>query len=332
MPAERNPGAFHGVSAFNIRQDPDVSPKDSYSTVFGQTLARAATQDNRICAVTAAMKYGTGLQYFKKLHPERFFDVGIAEGHAVTFAAGLAREGLLPVVAIYSTFLQRSYDQIIHDVMLGKMNVLFAIDRAGLVPDDGDTHQGIYDAAYLSQQSGMPVVSPGNYAELRWWLKKLLAEGEGPRAIRYPRGTEAKSLADKECTGLAYDKLLNAPGANTALVTYGSETPEALEAARQLEGEAACYQMVVINPVPQGLVDELLSYQHVVFAEEGIRQGGIGEHVAVQLYQRGFKGSFRHIAVPETGVDHATVDLLRQQLGLDADSLVQAVREEQEKG
>ncbi|MEG2834380.1 MAG: 1-deoxy-D-xylulose-5-phosphate synthase, partial [Ruthenibacterium sp.] len=156
IPAEENPGEFHGVSAFDVNHitDPDMAPDSSFSTVFGEHLAKLAEDNPNICAITAAMKYGTGLQYFYRQHKERFFDVGMAEQHAVTFAAGLAASGMQPVVSIYSTFLQRAYDQIIHDVNLQKLNVLFAIDRAGFVPGDGETHQGIYDAAFLSELDG----------------------------------------------------------------------------------------------------------------------------------------------------------------------------------
>ena len=188
QPAEMNPGNYHGVSAFDPdgMPDPEVAPKESFSTVFGKLLVQEGTQNPKLCAITAAMKYGTGLQFFAHRHPQRFFDVGMAEQHAVTFAAGLASQGMLPVVCIYSTFLQRSYDQIIHDVNLLKENVLFAIDRAGFVPADGETHQGIYDAAFLSQLN-IPVYAPSNYEELQYWLHYLLQDTiSGPRAIRYP--------------------------------------------------------------------------------------------------------------------------------------------------
>ena len=202
-PAESNPGNFHGVSTFDLVNsipDPEVAPKESFSTVFGNVLNKEGAENQKICAITAAMKYGTGLQFFAHTHPKRFFDVGMAEQHAVTFAAGLASQGMLPVVCIYSTFLQRSYDQIIHDVNLLKENVVLAIDRAGFVPADGETHQGIFDPAFLSQV-GIPVYSPSNYAELRHWLPILLSdEMQGPRAIRYPRGGE--SAADRKSTRL----------------------------------------------------------------------------------------------------------------------------------
>ena len=174
-PAEENPGEFHGVSAFDPEHvlDPDLAPSASFSTEFGQKLVELGKTHENLCAITAAMKYGTGLQFFYREFPKRFFDVGMAEQHAVTFAAGLASQGMLPVVGIYSTFLQRSYDQLIHDVKLMELPVILAVDRAGLVPGDGETHQGIHDVPFLSE-IGIPTICPCNYAELRYWLQKLV--------------------------------------------------------------------------------------------------------------------------------------------------------------
>lgn len=331
-PAENNPGAFHGVSAFDANHitDPDVSPQDSFSTQFGKALADLAKANPAVCGITAAMKYGTGLQYIKKAFPARFFDVGMAEEHAVTFAAGLARGGMAPVLAIYSTFLQRGYDQLIHDIMLQNLNVLLAIDRAGLVPGDGETHQGIYDAAYLSQQPGLLVVSPANYAELRHWLQQLVENHHAPRALRYPRGREHPALASKPCSGNAFDKIYESPGAQVALVTYGAQTAEVLSAAKGLalcDVKADAFQLVVINPLPDGLVAQLLRYKAILFAEEGIVSGGIGEHLAAALQTAGFKGAYRHIGVPPTGNDHASVEQLRRANGLDEQNLVRMAQE-----
>lgn len=332
-PAEENPGEFHGVSAFDLKAklDPDVSKEDSFSTVFGQKLAELGEKDTALCAVTAAMKYGTGLQYFYKRHKNRFFDVGMAEQHAVTFGAGLARGGLRPVVAIYSTFLQRGYDQLIHDVHLQGLDVLFAIDRAGLVPGDGETHQGIYDAAYLSQLEHMRVVSPANYAELCFWLERALYQWNGPRAIRYPRGKEDEALAALGCTGKAFDMYCAAGQADTVIVSYSGEAAQALQAA-ELAGQQGLWadvcKLCVIHPLPDGLTDVLVSYRTILFAEEGIAAGGIGEHLCAALLRRGWRGRWRHIAVPNTGIDHATVPQLRQALGLDAQGLLRVLKEE----
>lgn len=331
-PAEQNPAAFHGVSSFDANNitDPDVAPSDSFSTRFGTQLAELAENNPRVCAITAAMKYGTGLQFFKKQHPARFFDVGMAEEHAVTFAAGLAKGGFLPVVCIYSTFLQRAYDQIIHDVMLQKLDVLFAIDRAGLVPGDGDTHQGIYDAAFLSQHMQIPIFSPANYSELAYWLPRLLSDYSGPRAIRYPRGGECDASVKLVCTGNLYDKRISFKDPSAAIVTYGAEIGEAIRAAEMLEEQgthADVYQMVSINPIPEGLIQDLLQYPVLLFAEEGICRGGIGEHLAVQMYGAGYRGTFLHTAVPEQGNDHATVPEMRAAVGLDAEGLAKKLLE-----
>ncbi len=329
-PAEQNPGAFHGVPAFNAQmvRDPDIAPDDSFTSMFGKALAHEADENPHICAITAAMKYGTGLQYFKKAHGERFFDVGMAEEHAVTFTGGLAAEGMLPVLAIYSTFLQRGYDQIIHDIMLMKRNVLLAVDRAGFVPGDGETHQGIYDAAFLSQHPGMVVASPANYSETEYWLHKLLAEYGSPRALRYPRGKQLPALGDISATGRPWDKLTSAKKPKAAIVSYGVQAADALAAADLLEVQKIStdvYKMVVINPIDEALVAELCAYPLVLFAEEGVRQGGIGEHMAAKLLEAGYAGKYIHRAIDENCLPHATVPELRRKTGLDAEALREAV-------
>ncbi len=330
-PAESNPGAFHGVGAFNARSiaDPDAAPQNSFSTVFGQQLAELGEANPCICAITAAMKYGTGLQYFKKAHPDRFFDVGMAEEHAVTFASGLASQGYVPVVAIYSTFLQRSYDQIIHDAVLGKHNILFAVDRAGLVAGDGETHQGIYDAAFFSQQPDMPIISPANFAQLRYWLDKLLTQYTVPRVLRYPRGEESPAFAPAEtCSGRLYEVYAAQASAKTAIVTYGIETAQArMAAARLAEAGVATdvVQLVQINPLPDDLLAKLQSYDALLFAEEGIVHGGIGEHLAADLLTRHYKGRYKLCGISRNSVPHATYEELLAQNGLDGESLAKAL-------
>ena len=330
-PAEDNPGEFHSVSAFDLNHltNPEVSPSDSFSACFGNELSRLADQETRLCAITAAMKYGTGLNFFKKAHPDRFFDVGMAEEHAVTFAAGLASQELLPVVAIYSTFFQRAYDQMIHDVSLMRLNVLFAVDRAGLVPGDGETHQGIYDPGYFSQ-IGIPTYSPANYAELRHWLGKLVREARGPRAIRYPRGTESPALAALECTGNPYDFIHTVPNARIALVSYGAESEEIIAAADLLAQQGIqsdCCKLVQIYPLPKGLCEELQRYDTILFAEDSVLTGGIGQQLAFALQQRGWQGRFLLHAVDNTHLLHANVPQLRRDQALDAAALVQAIQQ-----
>lgn len=351
-PAERNSGQFHGVSAFAL-DDPDLtppSPSKSFSGIFGQELTELGKKDTRICAVTAAMKYGTGLQDFAHAYRARFFDVGMAEQHAVTFAAGLASSGFLPVVAIYSTFLQRSYDQIIHDVNLLKEPVLFAVDRAGLVPGDGETHQGIYDPAFFSQ-IGIPTWSPANYEELRVCLRNCLAHATGPQAIRYPRGSQSPRLEALGCDGEPYRKVAEkaeetlaaneagTPGyredggrqageKKTALVSYGSETEDVLDGARLLARQGIgcdCYKLLQIYPIPEGLIPTLQKYDVILFAEEGIGRGGIGEHLAFALQRSGWKGQYLYAGVDNEKLTHATVPELKKRMGLDGESLAEMV-------
>ena len=337
QPAEVNPGNYHGVSAFDPdgMPDPEVAPKESFSTVFGNALVEEGTQNQNICAITAAMKYGTGLQFFAHSHPERFFDVGMAEQHAVTFAAGLASQGMLPVVCIYSTFLQRSYDQIIHDVNLLKENVVFAIDRAGFVPADGETHQGIYDPAFLSQ-IGMLLYAPSNYQELTYWLHQLLdGQFHGPRAIRYPRGGECTELAAFGCSGRDYDFLMQTEDATIVLVSYADELAELLCAAEQLKQKGIqcdVLKLVKLYPFTEKLIEELLNYKIILFAEECVANGSIGEHLGYTLQQKGWNGRFIHCAVRDACLPHATVAQIKQATGLDAEHLVQAVQTAVMKG
>lgn len=329
-PAERNPGEFHGVSSFvPDGLDPDNAPAESFSTAFGKQLCALGEQDHRVCAITAAMKYGTGLQYFYRQFPDRFFDVGMAEQHAVTFAAGLASQDMCPVVALYSTFLQRSYDQMIHDVKLLNEHVLIAVDRAGLVPGDGETHQGVYDPAFLSQ-IGIATWSPANYAELAFCLEQGLLHSEGPCAVRYPRGAESQILKTLDCTGNAYDCIYKADNAKVALVSYGSETEDVLQACRNLNEQGIpcdCYKLLQIWPIADRLIPTLAAYQTVLFAEECVQAGGIGEHVESMLYGQSWRGKYLHCAVNPRKLTHASVPQLKKIMQLDAESLTKTIKE-----
>lgn len=327
--AEENPGEFHAVSSIDLNHltDPELSPKDSFSTVFGSTLAELGDQEPRLCAITAAMKYGTGLNFFKHAHEERFFDVGMAEEHAVSFAAGLASQGLLPVVAIYSTFFQRAYDQIIHDVNLMKLDVLFAVDRAGLVPGDGETHQGIYDTAFFSQ-IGIPVYAPVNYEELRYWLRYLVSEARGPRAIRYARGEQKPALAALECSGNLFDQIETRADARVAMVSYGAQTEEIIAACDLLQQQnvpSDCFKLVRLYPLPEGICEKLKRYDCILFAEDSVRTGSVGEQLCFALQQSGWRGTFLLRAVDNTHLLHANVPQLRRDQGLDAAALAAEV-------
>ena len=330
-PAEENPGEFHGVSAFDPEHvlDPDIAPSASFSTEFGQQLVELGKTHENLCAITAAMKYGTGLQFFYREFPKRFFDVGMAEQHAVTFAAGLASQGMLPVVGIYSTFLQRSYYQLIHDVKLMELPVILAVDRAGLVPGDGETHQAIHDVPFLSE-IGIPTVCPCNYAELRYWLQKLVEDWSGPRAIRYARGAEPAALAELGCTGQEFDRLLQQKGAQVALVSYGTLTEEVLKAEKILEQKGiACdvYKLTKLYPLPEGFANELAAHSCILFAEDSIRRGGVGSYLAEDLLEIGWQGKYLYRAIDRNCLPHGTVPQLRQVLGLTGEQLAEAVEE-----
>ena len=330
-PAEENPGEFHGVSSFDPSQitDPDVSPAASFSTVFGTHLCELAQTRSHVCAITAAMKYGTGLQYFYRQFPERFFDVGMAEQHAVTFAGGLASQGILPVVAIYSTFLQRSYDQMIHDVKLMELDVVFAVDRAGFVPGDGETHQGIHDPAYF-RQIGIPVYAPCNYDELRYWMEQLLDHCKGPRAIRYARGAQPDAVATLGCSKQLYDVYPSKGDASIALVTYGATVADVFQAQDLLAQDgmqADVFKLVRIHPLPEDFCQQLTRYRTIVFVEECVRAGGIGEAFKAALAEFKWTGSFIHKAVDYAGqVPHASVPEIKQVLGLDAQGIIRDIR------
>ncbi|MFR1809341.1 MAG: 1-deoxy-D-xylulose-5-phosphate synthase [Pygmaiobacter massiliensis] len=325
-PAEQNPGAFHGVSAFDTAQvpDPDDTITDSFSEAFGKKVTELAGNDTSICAITAAMKYATGLHHFKKAYRERFFDVGMAEQHSVTFAAGLAAKGMYPVVALYSTFLQRSFDQLIHDVNLQNSKLLIAIDRAGLVPGDGETHQGIYDVAFFSGLDRFSLYAPLNYAELDYWLEQLVEHKNGPAAIRYPKGAEDASLSAFGCDKSLYRRLAGDGNAETALVTYGAITAQALKAVQQCENNGQAidlYNLVQLAPIPAELVKALRRYPKVVLAEDAIAHGSVGTHLGDELLAAGYHGIYRHRGLPTTGIDHASVPELQKVYGLAAAEL-----------
>jgi 1-deoxy-D-xylulose-5-phosphate synthase len=330
-PASSHPERFHGTGPFDIQSGRPLAAKTAptYTDHFSGAICSLAEKNKKVVAITAAMPDGTGLNRFRKKFPERFFDVGMAEQHAVTFAAGLASQGMLPVVCIYSTFLQRSYDQIIHDVNLLRENVVFAIDRAGFVPADGETHQGIYDPAFLSQL-GMPLYAPSNYQELNYWLQQLLSDRfHGPRAIRYPRGGQDAALAEFGCTGEDYDFLRKADDATIVLVSYADELADLLQAERELQQKSiACdvIKAVKLYPFTGKMIADLSKYKIILFAEECIANGSIGEHLEYALQQNGWNGRFIHCAVRNACLPHASVAQIKQATGLDAAHLVQAVQ------
>jgi 1-deoxy-D-xylulose-5-phosphate synthase len=318
--AEENPGAYHGISKFDVETgNPDVTPSDSYSNRFGKALVKFAGTDNTICAITAAMKYGTGLQYFASKYPSRFFDVGIAEQHAVTFSAGLASQGMRPVFAVYSSFLQRGYDQIIHDCAIERQHVVFGVDRAGIVGDDGETHQGVFDVAFFSTVPGVTLYSPETYAELEISLQKALYDTEGVAAVRYPRGSQNVShrLVAKDKSDYLYQK----NGTQKLAVTYGRLTENVCKAAAQCS-DISVLKLIRILPIPEEAIEQIAAYPELYFFEEGIQNGGIGQQLICRLLERGYRGKVVLKAIDGEFVKQGDVQSVLKRYGLDVESMV----------
>ena len=335
--AESNPGAYHGVSKFDPKEQGSPLPSaDSFSDVFGRHLTRLAVEDSRICAVTAAMKYATGLYHFsRRLKGQgRFFDVGIAEGHGVTFCAGLAAKGLLPVFAVYSSFLQRGYDQLIHDCYIHPQHVVLAVDRAGLVGEDGETHHGVFDCAFLSSIPGACIYAPATYQELQLCLEEALYQNKGLCAVRYPRGAQPLLAAEYVTNGI--DAALTGPGrGRTLLVTYGrlyGEASRAHQALGEQEEKASLLKLTRVWPLEEAAVEAALAFDRVLFLEEGIRSGGIGEHFALALMERGYRGRIQIRAIDNRFIPQGSVEEQLQLVGLDAASIVKAVLQTGGKG
>lgn len=317
-PAEENPDSFHGVAPF----DPATGKAkreagENFSAVFGRTLTRLAGQDRRVCAVTAAMTGGTGLERFAQAFPDRFFDVGIAEGAAVSMAAGMAKQGALPVFAVYSTFLQRSYDMLLHDVAIDNLHVVLGVDRAGLVGDDGETHHGLFDVAYLDTVPNMTVLAPASFAELEVMLNRALFHLSGPVAVRYPRGGEGAYLG----SGGEEPAVILRQGSDITLVSYGTEINNVLEAARLLEAQGVQAEVVKINqltPLDSELVERSVSNTGVLLAaEEQCAQGCIGQRLAARLELSGILGKTVLVNCGKGFVPHGAASLLKRDLSLD---------------
>ncbi len=278
LPAENNSGEYHGIMPKNR----PVSTEETFSETFGHELCRLAEKDERICAVTAAMKYGTGLQYFSKEFPERFFDVGIAEQHAVTFCAGLAAQNKLPVFAVYSSFLQRCYDQLIHDCAIEKRHIVLAVDRAGFVGEDGETHHGVFDVPMLTSVPEVTIYSPSDNNELKLCLDKALYDTDGIAAVRYPRGCR---LYDGGGCDYADHRLFSS-GKDKLIFTYGRITANALD----LREYCDILQAVKIFPIEQEIINICMRYPEIFFFEESEKSSGISEKIVSMLLMNGYSG------------------------------------------
>ena len=329
-PAEKNPVYFHGCGCFEVETGNCIDPKStipSYTDIFGQTMLRLAQNDDRIVAVTAAMPEGTGLAKFAQTYPDRFFDVGIAEQHGVTFAAGMATEGLKPVVAIYSTFLQRAYDQVLHDVCLDGLPVVFAIDRGGIVGEDGATHHGLFDLSYLRCLPNMVIMAPADENDLQRMLATAI-EHDGPIALRYPRGAATGAPLDETIRPLPLGKAkILQNGDDILILAIGRSVVDALEASRELKDKGISATVVncrFVKPLDREVISSLAAkIPRVITAEENALQGGFGSAVLEELNDAGVVGvRIERIGVADTFVEHGPQKLLRSLYGIDAAAIV----------
>jgi 1-deoxy-D-xylulose-5-phosphate synthase len=334
-PAESNPTYFHGIGSFEIETGNGIAPKEkplTYTEVFGNTLVELARENKQIVAVTAAMPEGTGLKTFAETFPERFVDVGIAEQHAVTFAAGLATEGLRPVVAIYSTFLQRAYDQLLHDVCLEAHPVVFALDRGGIVGEDGPTHHGLFDLSYLRSLPKMVIMAPKDENELRHMLRTALGHS-GPIAIRYPRGYGLGVPLDAETHPIPIGKGERlTEGNDAAILAVGVTVSEAIEAGKRLQTENISVTVVncrFVKPLDTDLITRLgKEINAIVTVEENVLEGGFGSAVLECLATAGVTSCrVVRLGIPDTFVEHGSQKILRTKYGVDAAAIARAVKD-----
>ena len=329
-PAERMPSRFHGAEPFDIETGLPVARKKKagYTDVFSTVMCKMGAKDPKLVAITAAMPDGTGLKRFRNMYRDRFFDVGIAEGHAVTFAAGLAAGGMKPVVAVYSSFLQRGFDQVIHDVCIQNLPVVFAIDRAGLVGSDGETHQGIFDLSYLSAIPNMCLMAPKNKWELADMLKYAI-DYEGPIALRYQRGEAYDGLQEFRAPVVYGKSELLYDECGLALVAVGSMVKTALQVREMLKGIG--YSCTIVNgrfvkPVDEEMLNYLATdHSMIVTMEENVKSGGFGEKVLEYYNETGADVQVLQIALPDDYIEHGNVDVLKQEACIDAESIFKQI-------
>lgn len=330
QPAERHPARFHGAEPFDIQTGIPTNPRaaSNYTDVFSTVMCKLGQRDEKVVAITAAMPDGTGLKRFRNMYPDRFFDVGIAEQHAVTFAAGLAVGGLKPIVAVYSSFLQRAYDQILHDVCIQNLPVVFAVDRAGLVGSDGETHQGIFDFTYLSGIPNMHICAPKNKWELSDMMKFALSLG-APIAVRYPRGTAYAGLEEfREPIEMGKAEWIYHES-DIALLAVGSMVKTAEDVRNVLKEKG--YEVSLVNarfvkPIDQEAVKEACCcHRLIVTMEENVACGGYGEKVLDCMNRNNLHNAFLSISIPDAYVEHGNVELLKEELEMDVKSVVRRI-------
>ncbi len=324
--AEKDPKVYHGVSSFNIENG--VGNNDSsktFSSEFSRCICGLAEIEPRVCAITAAMTSGTGLSDFKKRFKNRFFDVGIAEGHAVTFASGLAAGGALPVFAVYSSFLQRSYDQIIHDASLQGLKIVLAVDRAGFVGEDGETHHGIFDIPFLNTIPNIKIYAPSFLEEMEPMLSNIILKDKNLVAIRYPRGGEFNKPEEFKVTGNNYD-FYGPLDVDTLVVTYGRIFSNAYFASKMC-GSVCVLKLNVVKPIDISAINKCLRFKNIVFFEESIKSGGVAEKFGSKLLEHDYHGNYKIVAVNNEFVPHGFVQSQLAKCNLDTKCMVNLVKE-----
>ena len=326
--AEEAPGLYHGPSSFDRRLGIKTVKAESFSQVFGDKLCELAVLDKRICAITAAMEDGTCLNKFRSEYRARFYDVGIAEEHAVTFAGGLAAKGMLPVFAVYSTFLQRAYDQLIHDAALQGFKIILAIDRAGVVGEDGKTHQGVFDPAYLRTVPGATLYSPSFYDELENNLTELVKNGGGLCAVRYPRGKEMYKPVDFKATGRSFD-VYGDKKASCAIVTYGRLFSSAAKALEKLQADGMQACIIKLNriiPLDKAAILSAMEFECIYFYEEALRFGGVGEHFGELLQENEYRGKYMLHGIEDPFIPHASMENSLKALGFSTEDIYKEIK------
>lgn len=324
--AEKNPSKFHGIGKFDIETGEPLSSGENYSSVFGDYLCELAKKDKRICAITAAMSTGTGLVDFSYKYPERFFDVGIAEEHAVTFSSGLAKNGMIPFFAVYSTFLQRSYDQLVHDVAMQDLKVIFGIDRAGFVGEDGESHQGVFDTAYLMSVPNLSVLAPSSFDELREMMYQAAYRENHAVAIRYPRGGQGKIIDGYKYERADFDTFGDT-NAEKCVVSFGREFLNVYDALGELDNTFAI-KLNRIKPINPNVLDLLKNVKTVYFFEEGIKSGGVGECFGSMLAESDVTAKFRHICIEDEFIKQASIESQLKKYRLDKESIIDIVNQD----
>lgn len=324
-PAENNPAKFHGISAFNAKTGETAPSKESYSDRFGKKLVALAENNKKIIAITGAMPNGTGLDLFAKKFASRFFDVGIAEQHGVTLCAGLASAGYIPVIPLYSSFLQRAYDQVLHDVCLQNLHVVFPIDRAGIVGADGETHQGVYDISYLSHMPNMTILSPSCFEELDEMLEYAINVHEGPIAIRYPRGSVQ---AEYDRTEFSLGEAVTVkPGKDLSIIATGRMLKTAIEVSKMASADCEIIALPTIKPLDKAaIIASAMKTNRVITIEDNVRCGGIGDMISSLLCEKEIRCKFKAFAFPNVPIVHGTVDELDEFYGVDAKNIANEVK------